>query len=426
MQQPHCRNPLLVSLVIVCLTMFAGSARAQTDQRIAAVVNDAIISNQDLIERIELAILFSGLDSSPSTREQIAPQVLQRMIDERLQQQEAERLGITVSENEIIESLERFSAPNNMTPQEMLTTLARQGISPDTLRDQARAELSWVKLVRGRLSPRVVVSEAQLDMAMASSDGSGPEEMLLSEIVLPIYDADAVDEVMADAIELRDAVREGADFASLAQQVSVSGSADDGGDLGWLRVDRIAPVLRPSVNSLSPGQLSDPVRSPAGVHLFLLRERRQGGGAASDPSARRLAQVLVPVAPDASQEEEQSMARDAASLRSQLRDCGDIVAAAQQLQLPLSGDLGWVRPGDMPPELARVIQQLEVGEISPPVRSTNGFHLIGVCQIGGDAGSEESREVMRRSLELQQTERLATRYMRDLRKDGFVDVRVRL
>ena len=414
--------PGLLAALLVAVAMISGT-HAQTEQRIAAIVNEDIVSNQDLVERISLTLIFSGLEDSNQTRLQVAPQVLQRMIDERLQLQEARRLGIDVSENELIAALNDIAAPNQMGAQELLTALAGEGISANTLRNQAKAELAWVKIVRQLLRPRVIVSDAQLDMAMDSAGGIGPDEFLLSEIVLPLYAPEDESEVLANATELRDAIREGADFASMAQQFSVAASANDGGDLGWLTLERLSPVLQPSIAGLGKGQLSDPIRSPAGVHLFLLRDKRRPETGSADPDARRLAQLFIPKT-DNSNENAQIL-RDTEILRRQLNSCSDIIAAASQLGLPASGDLGWVVPEDMPTELQNAVIATEVGDISEPVISTNGVHLIGVCQAGGAGDDEAARMEMRRNLERAQIERLATRYLRDLRKDGFIDVRVR-
>lgn len=420
------RWPVIAAMVaLLVYTCSSGQVMAQSDQRIAAIVNEDIVSNQDLVERITAALVFSGLPGDEASRRQVAPQVLQRIVDENLQLQEAERLGVRVSENEIAAALTDIARPSNMTAQELLTALAAEGISAETLREQTRAELAWVKIVRQVLRPSVVVSEAQLDMAMAADLTVGAEEYLLSEIVLPIYAAGEEEAVRENAIELRDAIRDGADFGNLARQFSVSAAAAEGGDIGWLALERLSPALQPAVAGLGPGQLSDPVRSPAGIHLILMRDKRKPQTGAEDINSRRLAQLFFPFGAEGVAIADQ-LELEAANLRQRLGSCADIVSAANQLALPASGDLGWIVPAEMPAELGTVVSNLSLGEISAPVRSANGVHLIGVCQLGGDgSASQAGRDNLRQSLERGQIERLATRYLRDLRKDAFIDVRVR-
>ena len=250
--------------------------RTQADavQRIAAVVNNDIISSGELADRIDLAILISGLPDDPETRRRLAPQVLRGLIDERLQVQAAQRLRLQVTEAEIDRAFRDVAQRNNMDAAQLARYLGDRGVDPSLVRDQLKAQIAWLKTVGRELRSKVAVSRDQVDLALQA--GSGPsEEVLLSEILLPIYAQDNEQQVLGQANDLVRSIQTGTDFAALARQISAAPSADAGGDLGWVRLASIAPDLREVVGRMQPGQLSDPIRTPAGIHIIGVRDRRK-------------------------------------------------------------------------------------------------------------------------------------------------------
>jgi peptidyl-prolyl cis-trans isomerase SurA len=272
---------LLACLPLLCST---GAGLAQSSaQRIAAVVNDDVITSQDLVERLALAVATSGLPDDQATRQRLAPQVLRGFIDEKLQLQEAERLGLQVTERDIDTALDTIAGRNNTDRATLLRFLESRGINPRTLRNQLRAQIAWIKVVGQEVRPRIVVPQEQVEFALKRAAAApAADEVLLSEIVLPVYDRSQESEVVAQARELVQTLRNGADFAALARQVSAAASAERGGDLGWVSTTALAPELRDSVADLAAGEISEPVLRPDGVQIFRLRERRATPAAGSD------------------------------------------------------------------------------------------------------------------------------------------------
>ena len=258
-------------------------------QRIAAVVNDDVITTQDLIDRINLGIATSGLPNDDATRQRLAPQVLRGFIDEKLQLQEAQRLGTDVTEPEIDQALATIAQRNRTTAPELLRYLAERGLNPRALREQLKAQIAWIKVVNREVRPKVVVTQEQIDLALRR--GSGPvddRELQLSEILLPVYDRGQEAKALEDARGLVATLRGGASFPAVARQVSAAGSAENGGDLGWVPVSAIVPDLRDQIAALQVGQVSEPIASAAGIHIFLVRDQRArtDGGAADRESVR--------------------------------------------------------------------------------------------------------------------------------------------
>ena len=414
-------------LPLAWLLLAVQPAWPATEQRIAAVVNDEVVSVRDLNERLALVMLTSGIRDSEQARARLAPQVLRGLIEETLQLQEAKRLNLEVTQEEIDNALDQHRRAQPADRRADARFLVDNGINLETLLRQVRAQIAWLKVVNRVIRPTVNVTVDQLDLAVQEARrNEGQQEYLLSEIVLPVDSPAQADRVAQDAARLVQTLREGASFESLARQVSAAASAERGGDLGWLGAAALPPELRAILERLSPGDVSDPLSSPLGYHIFWLRDERVAPAPVDASQADvqvQLTQILFPV--DGGGEAALAQARGQASdLRGQLTDCPAMVRVAEELGAPASGALGWLRVGDLPPAIGQAVLTLAVGEVSPPLRGPGGIHLLMVCDRRDPQGAAAEREQIAQRLEQERTERLARRYLRDLRKQAFVEVRL--
>jgi peptidyl-prolyl cis-trans isomerase SurA len=410
---------------LIGLLLALQPARAALEQRIVAVVNDEVISEQDLNERLQLVTLTSGITDSEQARARLAPQVLRSLIEETLQLQEAERLGITVEDAEIQQALANIAERNRMTVETMQRFFEQNGIDLATLLEQVRAQIAWVKVVNRQIVPRVTVTVDQLEMAVEDARrNEGEPEYLLSEIVLPVDSPAQAQTVAQDAARLVQTVREGASFASLAAQVSAAASAERGGDVGWVRSSAVPEELRNTLEGMRENEISDPIPSPVGYYIFWLRDRRLNQTAvdSSIPGIEvDLAQILLPFD---GQDDIDAVRMRAAELRDDLADCAALADAAAELDAPESGRLGWLQLGDLPPELRQAVSSLPVNQVSAPVQGPSGIHLLMVCDRREPEAATPQREQIAERLQRERVERLARRYLRDLRKEAFVEVRL--
>ena len=306
----------LALALAICAAAPHRPVEAQVVQGIAAVVNDDIVSTQELAERVRLARASTGLPDDPNTQRLLLQQALRTLIDEKLQaqearrlniavtDQEAKRLNITVADPEVAAAITNIAERNNLSTDQLSAFLAERGTDIASLRAQLRSQIAWLKVIGREVRPKVVVTEGQIDLAnRVAQPTAGERELLLSEIVLPVYTPDQEADVMADGRQLVAALRGGSEFAPLARQMSVAASADSGGDLGWIPSSVLAEDLRNALSRMTAGQISDPIRTPLGVQVLWLREVRQAGqpqAAAPAPSAqsrddlrRRLAEEQV-------------------------------------------------------------------------------------------------------------------------------------
>lgn len=278
-------------------------ALAQAIQGIAAVVNDDIVSTQQLAARVRLARASTGLPDDPNTQRLLTQQALRVLIDEALQRQEARRLSVEATDADVDTAIANIAQRNNLSPESLTTYLAERGTDIASLREQLRNQISWLKVISREIRPKVVISEGQVDLASRfSQPAAGERELLLSEIVLPVYSPEQEADVMADAQRLVAALRGGSAFEPLARQISVAASAESGGDLGWIPSNVLAEEVRNALSRMQPGQISEPIRTPLGVQVLRLRDVRQTGGAPAPAAAapgsredirRRLAEEQV-------------------------------------------------------------------------------------------------------------------------------------
>ncbi len=414
------------SLALAVMLLAGQPAWPAAEQRIAAVVNDEVVTERDLNERLRLVMLTSGIRDSDAARARLAPQVLRSLIEESLQLQEAQRLNIQVDQAEIDKALASIAARNKLSVDQMKSFLVGNGINLESLLRQVRAQIAWLKVVNRTIRPNVTVTVDQLDLAVQEArDSQGQPEYLLSEIVLPVDNPAQADKVAQDAQRLTQTLREGANFESLAHQVSAAASAERGGDLGWVNSASIPGELQAILDRMHPGDISDPLSSPIGYHIFWLRDQRI---AAAPVDANRaavevqLAQILFPTDGSAAAN---AQARDrAAGLRGRLTDCQAMAKVAAEINAPSSGELGWLHVGDLPPDLGKAVLGLKVGEVSPPLGGPSGIHLLMVCDRRDPKDLTPEREQIAQRLEQERTERLARRHLRDLRKEAFVEIRM--
>ena len=415
------RRPGLLALLTAAFLALAWAepAAAQNTLRAAAVVNDEVISMLDLTMRTRLALLSAGIQPSRENFERMQPQVLRTLIDERLQAQEAQRLDIVAEEGQVQAAFDSLANQNRMTRQAFLDFLQRNSVLPTVMLDQIRASLAWRNVVNRRLRPDVDISDDEVDEMVARiTNASGGEQFRVYEIFLAIDNVVQEQEVMATAQKLVEQLRAGAQFPAVARQVSQSPTASVGGDLGWVSLGQLPEEVAETVAQMRPGNLSPPIQTFGGIYIMALRDRRERnvGEATVD-----LKQVLFALPAGAGEAAVQDALANAQQARDLIQNCTDAELLAQQVGSEGSGDLGNVKVGDLPVQLQDILNDLPVGKPSEPVRLSGGVGVLVVC--GRDDGTIDRNQVYERLIQ-QRLALLARRYLRDLRRQANVDIRL--
>ena len=413
-------------LFLMCgLVLFGSLVFAQNVQGIAAVVNDDVISVFDLQARLSLIISGSNTANTPETRRRMAPEVLRRMIDEILQLQEAKRLNLRVTDDEIAQALEKIERQNNMPKGGLDGFLAKSGIDKATLINQVEPQIAWGKVVGRRLRPQVQVTPEDVDDAMARiKESKGKPEYLLAEIFLRIEDNDNEEAIRQIGQRIMQQLQQGANFAALARNFSQAASANDGGNLGWVRADELGDGLEKPVSQMQPGQVAGPIRTLSGFNILLLRERRVAEGIPEADDEVQLQQLFFPLAANSPDSQVGQMTERARVMAARAKSCGDMETLAGELATPMSGSLGKLKTSSLPAPLQDAIRNLGIGQPSQPIRTEQGLIVLMVCARQGQNTEQEQRQRIERMLTVQRLDAAAGRYLRDLRRAAFIDLRL--
>jgi len=401
-------------------------AEAQQDlQRIAAVVNDQVVSMFDLAGRIRLTIVSSGLEDTPEIRARLAPQILRTLIDEALEVQEAKRLNITVNSSEIDNAMGRIAKQNDMTETQFSNFLKQSGIPLSTLVAQIRAGLSWSKIVAEKIRPSIEIGDDQvqeyLDRLKASKD---KPEYRLQEIFLAVDTPQQEEDVRRTAERLSEQIKRGANFTAVARQFSQSATAAVGGDLGWVEEGALEPEIQRAVDQLKVGEISAPIRTVSGFHLILLREKRQSGAAAADTSTLKIEHFFLPGPANATPEDLTALRSLAQTVSDNAASCPDFASLRKQLPDAKTVIPSTVTVNDLAPAIRAVASKLPVGKASDPITLNNGVFAMMICsREGASEGGLPSAEDVRNRLGQEKLDLLTRRYLRDMRTAAFIDLR---
>ncbi len=400
------------------LLLTPSMANAQQSLRAAAIVNDEVISLLDLEMRVRLAMLASGVEPSPEARRRLGRQVLRNLIDERLQLQEAARLGIQVSSNEIDSAIDTLAKQNKRSRGEFIGLLNKRGVMIEALVEQLKATIAWQGVIARQLNPQVTISEEEIEAAVARQRaGQGQTERLVAEIFLAVDDPTQDEEIRRSAQRLIDQLQKGARFQDLARQFSQSATAPVGGDLGWVSDSQLPGELSDALSRMAPGQIGGPVRSLSGYHVVFFRQQRR---IEAGEEWLGLKQVFMPLPKDAEAEATAAVRAEAVQMAGTLDGCGSMEEKAEELG-GASGDLGEVKVGDLPTNLRNAVANLEIGQASQPIQRDDGFVVLMVCSRRGD-GIDRSR--IENGLRRERVDMLSRRHLRDLRRAANVEMRI--
>lgn len=415
---------LLRAIVAITLAAFPVLASAQS-LRVVARVNDDAITDFELDQRIVFAIRTTGLQETPDLRQRLRPQILRQMIDERLQLQDARRLGLRTSDAEINQRISDIERSAGMARGQFRQYVQGIGVPFEIATQQIAASIAWAKIVRRRVRPQVDVSDAEVDDALARIRGNvGKTESRVAEIFVPIDRVDQADEARRNADRITEQLRRGAPFAAVAQQFSQGATAQVGGDLGWILPGSVDPALDAAIQRLPLRQASEPIRSGSGWHILYVIDRRPFASARPDDTRLDLVQITLALPINASDDETAKATAEAQKAVAGVKQCTDLHERARQLKGATSGDLTGLRVGDLRgnPQMYEQIPRLPIGGTAGPFRVAEGLQVVALCRKEGGDGLP-GRDAVSQQLLIQKLEAASRRYMRDLRRQATVDVK---
>lgn len=414
----------LFSLLLWSLSTLVVPARSQDVLRIAAVVNEDMISVFDLVSRLRLVISSARMPNTSEVRNRLAKQILRTLIDEKLQLQEAKRLSLTVPSSEIKAGIAELEKRNNIPAGKFGQFLARSGLNSQTVVDQIGAALAWKKIVRQRITPLLKISDEEVEEAMAAIKASrGQPQHLLSEIFFGVDTPDQENSVREAAERILAQIRGGADFAAVARQFSQSATASSGGDLGWMQQGQFDKTIGAVLPRMKPGQVMGPIRTSTGYVLLMLRDRRLPAAAKPEDAVVTLAQIKLGFPRNAGPDDITSQKDLARTISETAKGCADLTKIGKELGASAAGIMRDVKVRDITPALRSLALSLKVGAPSPPLDFKNSVAVIMVCARSEATGLPSTKEVYN-VLARQRLGVMTRRYLRDLRRAAFLDVRL--
>ena len=418
------KRPAVMMLSCLAFAAAAAGAGAQQVQYISAIVNDEVISAHDIEERLRLVLASAQVPDTPEIRRRLRDQVLRGLVDEMLQVQEAKRLNIRLTSQEIDRAITRVAKGNKTTADGLAAFLAARNIGLGTLLTRLRAELIWTKLLALRFAGTIQVGDDEVDEVIARLNANkGKPEYRISEIFLAVNTPDEEEEVRRNAVRLADEARRGAPFEAIAEQFSQAATAALGGEVGWLQPGQLGAEMEAALQTMSAGDISNPIRAQGGYFVIKLHDRRKILVDAPHDATVSLKQILIPLEKGASPEEVNRRRQLAAAIASAVRGCADFDAIARERNTPGSGDQGMIRIGDLAPKIRDAVAPLEIGQPSAPIERPSDILVLMVCERSGAKTSIPSRDEIRDNLMQQQLTLMARRYLRDLRRDAVIELR---
>lgn len=413
-----------LGLVLALATIVASPATAQQTQRIAAVVNDEVISVRDLENAIRLAVVVSRLPATPETGRRIQGQVLQSLINDTLYLQEALQNSVTVSDAEMSHAAGLLEQRLGIRPGTLDDFLAANRLNRPMAMRQMRASIAWSKLVRQRFGSVATVAEEEIDEVLDIYRRSlGRPQYLVSEILLPVNDPGTVAQVRDLAARIHQQLQQGSDFRAIARQFSSSASSAQGGLIGWVTAGQLAPEIETLLSELGPGEVAPPVRTDSGFQIVKLENRRILR--ASDPlkSEVRLRFLSVPLPGGGEENTDAGLIREIEQDVADVGSCPELAQLAEARDGASSGVLGPIRLEEAAPAIREIVLDLDAGNASRAVRTGTAISVFMVCERTAAPENTPDRDNIVARLRAEKLRSLARRYMRNLRQSAFIETR---
>jgi peptidyl-prolyl cis-trans isomerase SurA len=416
------------------------SRQLQPGDSVVAIVDQSPITDYDLRQRVALFAATSG-GRMPTAAEMkgIREQVLTQLETERLELTEASKNKITVSADEVDKAVDNIIKENHLTIDQLSTMLAKSNVAISTLRAQIAAQIAWSKAVQDQYGDQVKVSPGNVDAEIARiTAGAEKPHFAVSEIFLTVDNPEQDAKVKADAENLEQQLKQGAQFAVVARQFSQTPTAAQGGDLGIIVQGQLpAKELNEALAKLSPGEVSEPIRAPGGYYILYLRGREEGLGtkvpdpaeqarAASPDGSIPLGRMLFQTGPTPAPKIRDAVMQIAQQIRANVAGCDRMPAIAAQIKGSQWFSLGNMKPGDMSAEMRAAVMAAQPGQAAAPFMSPAGIELIIRCDKPVQKTlvfEMPTRDEVEQQLYGQQVAVLARRYLRDLRRDADIETR---
>ncbi|PPD31953.1 MAG: molecular chaperone SurA [Methylomonas sp.] len=404
-------------------------AIAQTLDRIVAVVEDDVILERELnAEAAAIAQKLRGNNVAIPPEYVLRKQVLERMVIDKLQRQLAARSGVQVSEENLRNSVADIATRNNMSVEAFKQELVNQGMDYKAFEENLRNEII-INQLRGReIGSRVKVTDAEVNHYLETQNKAGANntQYHLGHILISVSSGAsslAIQKAKEQADHVVAELRKGKDFRETAISYSNDDHALKGGDLGWRSIGQIPTLFTDTVTTMSQGEVSDPIRSPSGFHIIKMLETE--GSAQHIITKTKVRHILIKTNELVDDTEAQKRIQ---ALRDRISDGDDFAALARSHSEDKGsavngGSLDWVAPGALVPPFEEAMNKLEINQISVPIQTQFGWHLIQVLgRENQDDSAQFRKDKVRDEIRKRKIEEETELWLRRLRDEAYVEI----
>jgi peptidyl-prolyl cis-trans isomerase SurA len=446
-RRPHRTKQALIPFILTAALGASAPSLAATPamtpvageqmlDRIVAVVNQSVITQRQLNEQIRIVALQNKIplnQLSPADIKQLQERVLDRMITEKVELERAKQIGIQIDDARLDDALSGIAQRNGMSLNQLQQAVTQQGDNWASYRDSIRKQIMIDELKRREVYERINITDREIDDYLKQYTGANTQntEYHLAQILISVPENAAPQQVEAAknrADATLAALKSGESFAQVSAERSDAPDATKGGDLGWRDSSRIPSLFAGAIKTLKPGEISGIIRSPNGFHIIKLEGVRTASAQNATLTEYDAEHVLIQVN---SQRNAAQARAEAEKLRQQIisgkASFADIAAkySDDKGSATQGGQLGWVKPADMVPEFADMLEKTPVGQISPVFQTEYGFHFLEVLKTREvTVPAETLRAQARQAIGQRRADEDLINFIRRLRAEAYIDNRL--
>ena len=425
-------QPLLLigALTVACQLNVQAEEVVKLD-RIVAIVDQTVVTEQELESRIAtVTAQFKKQGTELPPEDFLRKQILERLITDTLQIQYAAQTGLKVDDNQLDKTIERIAEQNQMTLTEFSEALAKDGVSMRKFRSDIRSEITIARLREREVDGRVNVSESEIDNFLTSqaANNENQDEFEISHILIRTPEEGATEDVQKAKAKVDTAVNElntGKSFAKVSASFSDAPNALEGGNLGWKSGAQMPALFLDALKTMQIGDISPPLRSPNGFHVLKLTNKR-GGNSPLVIQQTHSRHILIKLS-EIMSEKEGKQKMDNIKERLDNGEKFEVLARQYSEDSTASngGDLGWINPGDTVPQFEKAMNELKDNQISQPIRTQFGWHIIQVIERRTqDMSKEAARLKARQEIRAKKADEAYQDWIRELRDRAYVELRL--
>ena len=432
-------NMRIYAAVLVLCTAFSAGA-AQDDRkknenimldRVVAVVNSEVVTRLDLDEQVKVALQQLNRQGTPlPARDVLERQLLERLITAKVLAQTARETGLRVDDAQLQRAIERIAQENKLAPEAFRKMLETDGIDFNRFREELRNEILIARLKEREVDSKILITDAEIDIYLKNqqSQGGKDDEYSLSHILILVPEQASPEQIQAKRViagKALDQIKGGADFRQVSAGVSDAQNALDGGPLGWRSAARLPQIFVDSVKTMKVGDVSPVLRSANGFHIVKLMDKRGNETPVIIPQthAQHILIRLNEVVSEAEAKQRLTNLKERIENGTSFTELARL--QSEDASASRGGDLGWLSPGDTVAEFERAMNALEPGQVSEPVQSPFGWHLIQVIERRSEDMSKERQRVLaRQSIRTRKADEAYQEWVRQQRDRAYVELRL--